>query len=246
MRKHLSVIMLMLRSFVYKLPLIMLGMAAAEAGIIALMPEAKTQMLFELIDLSRIRFAYTAAAALLMISLLGVCSFGTSHPRYTLARLNVPEKAIMFWHWLCAALSFLILWLWQMVLLYAIAIWHSGAADPGYVSHQSVYLATFRSPFIHSVLPLDDISRFLRNIVIALCMGGVCATGAYKLRRGKKGVFAPTILIALFAGTYSAEHFEVSYDGFLMFAFALVLVISLVGVFTGDAEVDYEETSLEN
>ena len=120
MRKHLSVIMLMLRSFVYKLPLIMLGMAAAEAGIIALMPEAKTQMLFELIDLSRIRFAYTAAAALLMISLLGVCSFGTSHPRYTLARLNVPEKAIMFWHWLCAALSFLILWLWQMVLLYAI------------------------------------------------------------------------------------------------------------------------------
>lgn len=246
MRKHLSVIMLILRCFVYKLLLIMLCMAAAEAAIIFFMPEAKMQLLFDLIDSSRVNFVYTAAAALLMISLIGVCSFGNSHPRYTLARLSVSERTVMFWHWLCGALSFLILWLWQIVLLYAIAIWHIGAAEPGYVSHQSIYLATFRSTFIHSILPLDDVSRFLRNIVIALCMGGSCATGAYKLRRDKKGVFAPTFLIALFAGTYSAEHFEVSYDGFLMFAFALVLVISLVGVFTGDAEVDYEEASLEN
>lgn len=246
MRKHLSVFMLMARSSVYRLLAIMLGMAAAEIALIALAPEAKTQLLFQLVESSRIFFVYIVAVALMMIFSLGSCSVGSGNPRYTLARLNISDKAVMLWHWLYSAMALLALWMWQAILLYGISLWHYGAAEAGYVSRQSIFLSSFQSGFFHSVLPLDDFSRFMRNIVMVISMGGVCATGAHKLRRGQKGIFAAILLIAVFGGAFRAEHFAINNDGFLMFAFALVLVISLYGVFAGDAEVDNEETSPEN
>ena len=245
MRKHLSVFMLMLRSGVYKMLIIMLGMAVVEAAILAIMPEAGTQTLNELVDSSQIYYVYLLATAFTVALMLSVCSFGSAKPRYTLARLSVSEKTVMFWHWLAAFLVFILLWLWQIMLIYAFALWHSAVAEPGYISSQSIYLANFRSQFIHSVLPLEDTSRFIRNIVMALCMGGVCATGAHNVRRGKKPV-AAIMLIAVFGGTYRAEHFEISYDAVMMVTFAIVLIVSLVSVYTGDAEVDYEEASIEN
>ena len=245
MRKHISVFMLMVRSCIYKLLLIMLAMAAADAIAAALMPDPGERLLFELAGEDRFFIIYVVAVAAAMGCVLSACSTGAAVPRYTLARLSISEKAVMYWHWLCGALVMLALWCWQIILLYLISCWHFANAGADYISSQSIYLATFRSPFIHSVLPLEDISRIIRNSVEAVCMGGVCATGAYKLRRGKKPI-APVMLAAVFAGTFRAEHFEISYDAAMMFAFAFVLVISLVGVYTGDAEVDYEETELEN
>lgn len=246
MRKHLSVFMLIARSSVYKLFLVMLGMAAAEIALVALVAEAKTLLLFQLVESSRIYFVYIVAVALTVIFSLGACSMGSAHPRYTLARLSVSYKVVMLWHWLYSALALLALWMWQAILLYGISLWHHSVADAGYISHQSIFLSSFQSNFFHSVLPLDDFSRLMRNIVMVLAMGGVCATGAHKIRRGQTGIFAAILLIGIFGAAFRSEHFAVNNDGFLMFVFALVLVISLYGVFAGDAEVDHEETATEN
>ncbi len=246
MRKHISVFMLMIRSCVYKLLLVLLAMTAAEIGIFAMLPYRDYTLLFELFDNSGIYYVYLAAVVLCAVIQLGVCTSGKAQPRYTLARLSVSEKTVMVWHWLSAAMCFIIIWAWQIILVYALARWHAAEANVYWISHQSIFLSTFRSQFLHSVLPLEDISRLARNIVMAICMGGVCAAAAYKLRRGKKGGFGPAFVSALFAGTFRAEHFEISYDGFLIFAYIFITVISMVGVFTGDAEVDYEEASLEN
>lgn len=246
MRKHLSIFMLMVRSSIYKILLVFLAMAAVEAALIALTQDVKESLLFNIIDQSHIFFVYVLAASLVQIILLGVCTSGSAKPRYTLARLSVSEKTVMLWHWLCGALCFLMLWLWQAILVYAFAMWHHAAANGEFVSHQSIYLATFRSQFLHSLLPLEDISRIVRNALIAICMGGINAAAAYKMRRGKKALFGSALAIALYAGTFRAEHFEISYDAFMIVAFFIVTVICMGGVFTGDAEVDYEETSLEN
>ncbi len=246
MRKHISVFMLMVRSCVYKLLLVLLAMTVAEIAIFYLLPEKESRLLFDTMDSGGIFFVYLAAVALCAVIQLGVCTDSKSQTRYTLARLSVSEKTVMAWHWLSAAMCFLIVWAWQIILFYVFARWHQATANADMLSHQSVYLATFRSVFLHSLLPLEDISRFVRNIVMAISMGGVCAAAAFKLRRGKKAGFGPAMLAALFAGTFRAEHFEISYDGFIIFAFIFVTVISMVGVFAGDAEVDYEEVNLEN
>ncbi len=245
MRKHISVFMLMVRSSVYRLLLVLLGMTLAETAVFYMQPDRNDRLLFDIFDNGTF-IVYAAAVVLCALIQLFVCTSGKAQPRYTLARLSVSEKAVMVWHWLSAAMCFLIIWAWQIILLYAFARWHGAMANSEVLSHQSIFLSTFRRQFLHSVLPLEDISRLARNVVMAICMGGVCAAAAYKLRRGKKAGFGPAFVSALFVGTFRAEHFEISYDGFAMFAFAFVLVISMVGVFAGDAEVDYEEVSLEN
>ncbi len=246
MRKHISVFMLVVRSCVYKLLLVMLAMAAAETAMLAMMQLGKHMAFFELIDSSRIYIIFATATVLCTCIQLLVCVPGKAQPRYTLARLSVSEKTVMIWHWLCGAICYLMLWAWQLILIYAFARWHEATADGHWISHQSIYLAAFRSTFIHSILPLEDVSRIARNIVMATCMGGICAAAAYKLRRGKKAGFGPAFVSSLFVGTFRTEFFEISYDGFLIFAFVFITVISMMGVFTGDPEVDYEEASLEN
>ena len=246
MRKHLSIFMLTVRSCVYKLLLVFLIMAAAETAAVALMPNKTVTLFFQLIDDSFIFYIFTAAAAAVQVILLGVCTSRSSQPRYTLARLSVSEKSVMLWHWLSGALCFFMLWLWQAIIVYAIALWHHGAADPEFMSHQSIYLSAFRSNFLHSLLPLEDFSRIARNIVVAVGMGGINAASAFKMRRGKKALFGPALAIALYVGTFRAEHFEVSYDAFMMVAYAIICAVCVGGVFMGDPEVDYEEAKLEN
>ncbi len=246
MKKHLSLLMLATRSIVYKLLLVLLALAAADIALFALTKDSGNRIFFELIDSSGFYYAYIFACALVQIILLGVCTSGSAKPRYTLARLSVSEKGVMYWHWLCGSLCFLILWAWQVLILHALGKWHLSYASSDVVSHQSLYLSAFRSYFIHSLLPFEDVSRLVRNLIEALCLGGMAAAAAFKLRRGKKAGFGPALAIALLAGTFRAEAFEPSYDGFLIFAFLFILLISMVGVYTGDAEVDYEEASLES
>ena len=248
MRKHLSVFMLMARDSVYKILVIMAAMAIGEAAALALLDGFEWAMFFTVIDSGFIYYIYIAAVAMACAVMLTVCGGGGgSRTRYTLGRLSVSERAVMGWHWLCAGLVMLLLWFWQVLLVYVFARWHQAVAAPEWVSSQSLYLSCFRSPVLHSILPLDDVSRFARNLVMALCLGGVCAAGAYKIRRGQKAL-APWILLAFFAGTFRAENFEISYDAFVMFACAAVLTVSLVGVFGGDEdiEVEHEEESPEN
>ncbi|MBR5490729.1 MAG: hypothetical protein IKV79_05605 [Oscillospiraceae bacterium] len=246
MKKHLSVFMLMARSCIYKIMLIMAAMAAVEIFLTLFLPNPRTQLLYDLIDLSRIRFVYYAAISLAVFTLISCCSVGSSNPRHTIERLSVSERWVIVWHWLTAALALFALWFWQIILLYGISLWHSLAAESGYISQQSIFLANFRSDFFHSVLPLEDMSRLLRNIIMFICMGGVCASSAHKIRRGKKMMFAALMHLIFLWACFAAEAFEASYDGFLIFAYALIFVLSIVGVCIGSEEVDYEEATLEN
>lgn len=246
MKKHLSVLMLITRSVVYKLLLVLLALAAADIALFALTKDSANRLFFEIVDSGGFHYAYIIACALVQIILLCVCTSGSAKPRYTLARLFVSERGVMYWHWLCGSLCFLILWAWQVLILHVLGKWHLSYAVSDVVSHQSLYLSAFRSYFIHSLMPFEDVSRLIRNTAAALCLGGMAAAAAFKLRRGKKAGFGPALAITLFAGTFRAEAFELSYDGFLIFAFCFVLLISMVGVYTGDEEVDYEEASLES
>ena len=238
--------MLMARSCIYKILLIMAAMAALEVFIVAFMINPREQLLYKLIELSRIRFVFYAAVSLAVFALISCCSVGSSNPRYTVERLSVSESSLILWHALTAALALFALWFWQIILLYGISLWHSYIAESGYISHQSIFLSNFRSDFFHSVLPLEDMSRLLRNIIMFICMGGVCAASAHKIRRGRKMMFAAFIHLIFLWACFAAQPFETSYDGFIIFAYTLVFVLSIVGVCIGSEEVDYEEATLEN
>ena len=59
------------------------------------------------------------------------------------------------------------------------------AAESGHVTNQTVFLAFYRNDFMHSVLPLEGIVRWITNILILLGCGGSVAIFTYLQRRGK-------------------------------------------------------------
>ena len=101
MRKHISVLMLICRSIVYKLLLLLLAMTAAEAAMFSLCRNKAEMLYFSVVDSIGLRYAFIIASWLAMLILVGVCTASSSKTRYTLARLSLSEKGFMFWHWLC-------------------------------------------------------------------------------------------------------------------------------------------------
>lgn len=70
------------------------------------------------------------------------------------------------------------------------------AQDPDMVNSQTVFLAFYRVPFLHSLLPLADGWRYVRNAVLCAALGVCAAAFPVQQRQGNRG-FAAVILTAL-------------------------------------------------
>jgi hypothetical protein len=94
------------------------------------------------------------------------------------------------------------------------------------ISQQAVFLAFYRNSFLHSILPLDEVSRYVRNIVLIIGLGTSSAGFSFKQRRGKLGVdiilLVPTCLVFF---TRRMGNFD--NDAFLIFIAAIVAVESI-------------------
>ena len=55
-------------------------------------------------------------------------------------------------------------------------------------SIQSIFLAYYRNDFLHCILPLDEISGWIRNILMVLCLGYASADFPYRRRYGRLGM----------------------------------------------------------
>lgn len=60
--------------------------------------------------------------------------------------------------------------------------------DAAYISDQTIFLAFYRSGFLHSLLPLGEATRYVRNVVLILCLGTLTAHFSFLQRRGRRGL----------------------------------------------------------
>ena len=81
----------------------------------------------------------------------------------TLRRLRVPEGAALAWKSLFGAVCFLLLWAVQTAVCLGMGLWYAAAVGPAYRSAQTVLLAFYRIPFLHSLLPLAETAGYLRD-----------------------------------------------------------------------------------
>ena len=69
-------------------------------------------------------------------------------------------------------------------------------------SNQTVFLAFYRNSFLHSLLPLSDVTRYVRNAALILAFGITAAHVPFSQRRGRRGtqhVLAVVLTVFLFA-----------------------------------------------
>lgn len=210
MNKHLSVLGLWARQTMGKVLALLAVMAAAETALFAwALSQGLTRDIMDnqtcpapvedLFDFARIDWVYRIAM-LLLLALLLLCGTELKGGRlgYTLRRLRISEEAAVLWqsgyHMVCLAL----LWAVQAALALGFCLWYVGTTDPAYVSGQSAFLAFYRSGFLHGLLPLADVSRWLWGGGILVGLGVTSAMFGYHQRHGRKGV-AVFVLAALWA-----------------------------------------------
>ena len=222
MKRHLSVLMLAARNTAYKITGILLVMAAAEGVLFyAAFQSARALGPYGLeLVITESRLALVCLAGFLgvcaLLSLSG-CELRGGRLGYTMKRLSIREETTAVWWAVYNVLVFLIFWAAQLAIALALCYLYTLKADPAYVSSQTVYLAFYRQKFLHSLLPLEETSRYLRNAVLAVGLGVTAACLPVRQRSGMRSV-AVILLAALTAAVFPAEMGSFWNDLMLMLA----------------------------
>ena len=94
---------------------------------------------------------------------------------YTAARLSVSGKAVYLWQCIYNTLCYLLFWMVQILIGIGLCRVYEAMAPAEFVSNQTVFLAFYRSKFLHSFLPFEDTWVWVRNILLVVALG-VCSS----------------------------------------------------------------------
>ena len=184
MKKHLSVMALYARNTIARVLALLAAMGVLESAVFFLHwsrrdPEQPMITAEEL--LTGIPILFALAYLLLTDQLFQGGGQGTEG--YTLRRLRVSEESAVLWNAAYNCLCLLLFWAVQTAIAIGLYTWYTAAIGPEYSSAQTVFLAFYRIPFLHNLLPLDNWTRYLRNLALILATGFSTAVRNYKARR---------------------------------------------------------------
>ncbi len=191
MKQHFSVLMLAARGTIYKVIGILLLLVVSEAALFYRMliklRAGEQYGLEQVFSDSRIPLACGICFLLLcaVLSLNGCELFG-SKVRYTMQRLSITERTAVFWNCVNNIICFVVFWGVQLAVVFVLCRFYTAAMAN--VSGQTIFLAFYRSGFLHSLLPLEELSLYIRNILLILGLGITSACFSFRQRHNQKGV----------------------------------------------------------
>ena len=195
MKKHSSVFMLMARSTIYRVIGLLVVMAVTEAGLFWLrLQQGAIDGNFSLeAIISESRLTWACAAVFLFVNVILSWGSYTISNAYTAARLSVSGRAVYLWQCLYNTLCYLLFWMVQILIAIGLCRMYEVLAPAELVSNQTVFLAFYRSKFLHSFLPFEDTWVWIRNILLIVALG-ICSS-RYP-GKGKKVGIASLFLLA--------------------------------------------------
>ena len=233
MRKHLSVFGLFARSSLYKVLLILLAMCAVETVFFHIELQNALEV-YEAVgsgmaSLERM-FARAATNVYFRVGLILItvvlclpgCQFKSS-TSYTLQRLSVSERATFFHQAAYNTLIYFILVAVQLGVAFGLSQYYIRSVPAECISNQSVVLAFYRSNFLHSLMPFEDVGLWIRNGLIILSFGLASAEFPYRQRRHKFSSVATAL------GTYTVIYFDQSIGQLFHVIMTSIIVLMIVG-----------------
>lgn len=241
MKKRLSILMLAARFTVCRVILLLLGMSIVQVGLFWLaLGKGSTHPLD--VFLRSYNNGWAAVIAfILMCVLLGksVNGSGGSMSAYTVERLSVGEIEFTGWFALYNALMFLVFWMWEaLTVLSMCLIYVRYTPQEVAVGPQTIFLASYRVEYLHRLIPLADISGWVRNGAFVMALGICTAANAYHERGGRRGVaiwFAAAIALR---GIWNGDVTTTLMDVMFAVASVLVAVIAVYMVISKEREID--------
>ena len=186
---------------------------------------------------------FLAAFALIMLILIRCETVNSgSLFYYTLRRLRVSERHLFFvetaYNFLCFVLLFavqvwVILWMYRMYM---------NRVTGNMVSHQITFLAFYRIPFLHNLLPLAETGKWVRNLLMLLAVSMDAATEkAGQNKRGFQTWYCLVLVGAWWMLTDVGFHFADVFMGAIFGVMILVSVMKILGFWISDDSVLEQE-----
>lgn len=227
MRKYSSVLALANRAAFYKIALILAMMAAVQIAAFCLTLGSPGSMgtLEEAIDRSHVAWISAAAFAAICAVLAGFPgSRSGSVASYTVRRLSVSEKEFAALCCFYNACCLILLTAVQLLAVFVLcAVYLNRNTEQPY--DPAVFLAFYRSPFLHGLLPLGDAYGWIRNLVFIACTAVVSACTGLKLLHGREpmicGILAGCVLLS-FSRSYG------EFDTMQIFAAPIFFILIFV------------------
>ncbi|MBQ7983630.1 MAG: hypothetical protein IJ302_08670 [Clostridia bacterium] len=260
MKKYLSVFAMLARGSFFRILLLLCLMAAGQCGRFLhrlqnelTLYESRVQQfageaaeltrLESLINVSTVSGTFAAAFLLICIVLcLPGCGWG-ANCGYTLRRLRISERAVFVIQALYNAMVFVILWAAEVLICLFLCRAYVNAADPSLVSHQTVGLAFYRNDFLHSLLPMADITVWIRNIIMLAVLSLAAASFPSNQRRGK---FAADIVsYALLSVIFFTRSVGDGFNTFITVFFGLCIAAEVIWKVFANEEEGEEDTPHE-
>lgn len=163
------------------------------------------------------------------------CNFG-SRQDYTWKRLQVSEKSVFFVQTIYNAMTMLLFLAVQVIVAYGLCRYYVSVVPEG-VTNQSVFLAFYRSTFLHSILPLEATLKWIVNILLMVAMGFATAIFPYRQRRGKIS-FQIILMIGIALIFFPCELGKFENSWMLLFWDVYTISICLWDVLRKKGEID--------
>ncbi len=241
MKKYLSVFGLYARSSIYRVLGVLLVMGGAEAGLFMAKlqaaladynnPQGVTEFgrgpellhFEEILEKCHIPLCFMVAFILITVFL---CLPGTefqSKTGYTLRRLSISERSVLLIQWMYNIMVYSILLAVQVLFCFVLSQVYISQVLAEFIGNQTVFLAFYRSEFLHALLPLSEAGMWLRNVFLVIGLGFAAAEFSYNQR--KKGYGVAIVALGLFA----ILSFQTEMGSFGSIFFTMIVVAFYVG-----------------
>ncbi len=218
MKKYLSVLSLFISGSFGKIFGVILLSALAQLGLFykTLLPYGSIgfETAFDYCDAQMI-FAIAFLLVAVLLHITG--SEFSSKCSYTLKRLRISEKQVFLCQSVYNMLCFMIFLLAEgVVIISAFVLYKSYYSDiemvkQHFLSEQTLFLACYRNNFIHCVIPLDDVLRLIRNILLTVFLG-VGSSGFAYFQRNKKFGFEYVIMLLVTVFSFVSPFYDFDAD----------------------------------
>ena len=193
MKKHLSVLMLFVRSTLYKFLLLVFVMAAVQTVFFTL-AFRRAEGLFRLntIFLGTRPGIVFAVCFLLLFALLCLtgCDFG-SKSGYTFSMLRISPHMVFLWQSVGNLGFIFLLWAAQV----CITLTFCSIFTIHYPQEQAAMLVFYSNDFLHNLLPLEETGILVRNIALLIALAVTSACFPVRMRRGERPVAAIVVVL---------------------------------------------------
>ena len=235
MRRFGSVVGLHMSLSLWRLLVITAAAVAAEMGFFLLALSGRPADALEtVVETSAIPWVAAVGFLLLALWLPGAwLNHGGSQVDYTAMRLSLTQRQLVAIQGLWFALCFFLFWGLQAGA--ALLMWRIYQQNGGDFTGQEGFLAFTRGKFLHSLLPVADPLRGVRNVILALTLGCSAAMWTMFQRKGRRSY---TYLVVA-AGTviFVPDYMISDGDVALICVSLLILVFAVHWIWRG-AELD--------